>query len=115
MNDSILNSIKKLLGISDFDTSFDQDLLMHINSVFVILYQIGVGPSVPFRITSDAQTWQDFTDDMSKLEFLKSYIALRVQQLFDPSSSNQVLESQKNLISELEWRAYVEEDKDSNE
>ena len=110
MNESILTSIKKLLGISEVDTSFDADILMHINSIFVVLWQMGVGPKQPFSITSENETWSDFLPDISEIEMIKSYIYLRVAQLFDPPNSSFVSESQKNLISELEWRLYTAAD-----
>ena len=112
MYESILGSIKKLLGINELDTSFDADIIMHINTILGVLCQIGIGPETPFTIHSDHEIWSDFLDDPSQLEMIKSHIFLRVQQLFDPSSSNQVIESQKNLINELEWRMFVETDKD---
>ena len=110
MYESILGSIKKLLGINELDTSFDADIIMHINTILGVLCQIGVGPEKPFMIKSDQEIWCDFLEDPSQLEMVKSHIFLRVQQLFDPSGSNQVLESQKNLINELEWRMFVETD-----
>ena len=110
MNESILTSIKKLLGISEFDTSFDQDIIMDINTVLGILWQMGVGPTSPFRISGPSEKWSDFCEDNNKIDFIKSYIHLRVAQLFDPSSSGAVDESRNNLISELEWRLYTSGD-----
>lgn len=107
MDESILNSIKKLLGISDLDGSFDADIIMDINTVFGILWQIGVGPKVPFRITGPIETWKDFLDDISRIEFIKSYMHLRVAQLFDPAANGAIDESRNNLIKELEWRLYI--------
>ncbi len=107
MNESILASIKKLLGIHETDYSFDSDIMMHINSIFVVLWQMGVGPEAPYSIKSSDETWEDFTEDLSKIEMIKSYMYLRVAQLFDPPSSSIVSDSQKNLISELEWRLYT--------
>ena len=107
MDESILNSIKKLLGISEFDTSFAQDIIIDINTILGILWQMGVGPTSPFRISGPAETWSDFCGDLSKIEFIKSYIHLRVLQLFDPSQNGAVDESRNNLIQELEWRLYT--------
>ena len=109
MDESILNSIKKLLGIAEFDTSFDQDIIMDINTIFGILWQMGVGPTSPFRIFGPAEKWSDFCQD-DKIEFIKSYMHLRVAQLFDPSSNGAVDESRNNLIAELEWRLYTSGD-----
>lgn len=102
--DSILTSIKKLLGISEEYTHFDSDLIMHINSVFMILNQLGVGPSEGFTITGDYETWEEFTSDNLAIESVKSYIYLKVKLLFDPPSSSAVMESINRQISELEWR-----------
>ena len=83
---------------------------MDINTILGILWQMGVGPASPFRITSANETWSDFIDDISKIEFIKSYIHLRVAQLFDPATSSSVDESRNNLIKELEWRLYTSGD-----
>lgn len=112
MDESILNSIKKLLGIAEFDTSFDQDIIIHINTILVILWQMGVGPTSPLRISGPEEKWSDFAEDLSKIEMVKSYIHLRVAQLFDPTTSTAVDESRNNLIKELEWRLYVSGDSD---
>lgn len=105
--DSILTSIKKLLGITEDYEHFDQDIIMHINSVFMILTQMGVGPAEGFRIEDDSSTWSDFTSDLKVLESVKSYIYLKVRLLFDPPTSSSVLDSTNRLISELEWRLNV--------
>ena len=112
MDESILNSIKKLLGIAEFDTNFDQDIIMDINTILGILWQMGVGPATPFRITGPMETWKSFQEDISQIEFIKSYIHLRVAQLFDPATSSSVDESRNNLIKELEWRLYTAGDSD---
>lgn len=105
--DSILTSIKKLLGITEDYEHFDQDIIMHINSVFMILTQMGVGPADGFHIEDDSATWSDFTSDLKVLESVKSYIYLKVRLLFDPPTSSSVLDSMNRMISELEWRLNV--------
>ena len=105
--DSILTSIKKMLGIAEEYTPFDVDIILHINSVFMILNQLGVGPSSGFRIEDDSATWSDFTEDKLDAEAVKSYIYLKVRLLFDPPSSSAAMESINRLISELEWRLNV--------
>ena len=103
--ESILTSIKKMLGIPEEYDHFDPDLIMHINSVLSILTQIGVGPSEGFRIEDDLATWEDFLDDDTDYEAVKSYVHLRVKLLFDTSTfSSAVIESMNRMISELEWR-----------
>lgn len=103
--ESILTSIKKMLGIPEEYDHFDPDLIMHINSVLSILTQIGVGPSEGFRIEDDLATWEDFINDDTDYEAVKSYVHLRVKLLFDTSTlSSAVIESMNRMISELEWR-----------
>lgn len=105
--DSILTSIKKLLGIAEEYNHFDGDLIMHINSVFSILTQLGVGPSEGFYIEDDSTTWNEFTNDVKTLNEVKSYMYLKVKSLFDPPLSSSVMESMNRSISEFEWRLNV--------
>lgn len=102
--ESILTSIKKLLGITEGYEHFDADIIMHINSVLMILTQMGVGPSDGFSIEDDTTTWFDYARDMTPIESVKTYMYLRVRLLFDPPSSSAVIESMNRAISELEWR-----------
>lgn len=108
--ESILTSIKKLLGISAEYEHFDPDIIMHINSVFMILTQMGVGPSEGFTIEDEMSVWSEFTDSNVMIEAVKSYIYLKVRLLFDPPSSSAVIESINRQISELEWRLYIASD-----
>lgn len=105
--ESILTSIKKLLGIAEEYEHFDSDLIMHINSVFVILTQLGVGPSEGFTIEDDLATWNDYIGDDTRYEMVKSYVHLKVKLLFDPPLSTAVMESMNRMISEFEWRLNV--------
>lgn len=107
MNDSILLSIKKLLGISDDYTFFDEDVVMHINSVLMVLNQLGIGPADGFAISNESDTWGDFIGDTQTLEAIKSYIYLKVRLMFDPPSSSFTISSIENQIKELEWRLNV--------
>lgn len=104
--ESILTSIKKLLGISKDYEQFDQDIIMHINTVFMNLTQLGVGPSKGFYIEDADATWDDFVnlDKNIQLQAVKTYIYLKVKLLFDPPLSSAVIESTNNMIAELEWR-----------
>lgn len=102
--ESILTSIKKLLGISEEYEHFDNDLIMHINSVFLVLNQLGVGPKECFVIEDDTAEWTDFIEDPTQLQAVKSYMYLKVQLLFDPPLSSAVMESKNRMISEFEWR-----------
>jgi hypothetical protein len=102
MNESILTSIKKLLGITEECEDFDTDLIIHINSVFVILNQLGVGKS--FSIEDKTATWDKFIEKDTDYAPVKSYVFLKVKLLFDPPLSSAVIECYKANISELEWR-----------
>jgi hypothetical protein len=104
--ESILDSIKKLLGISDEYTQFDEDIIIHINSVFINLTQLGVGPANGFFIEDSGASWSDFADfgNDAQLNAVKTYVYLKVKLLFDPPLSSAVIQSINNMISELEWR-----------
>lgn len=105
--ESILTSIKKLLGIEEEYTQFDTDIIMHINTVFLNLTQLGVGPSEGFLIEDDTAIWEDFIGDSSQLQAVKTYMYLKVKLLFDPPLSSSVTESMNRMIAELEWRLNV--------
>lgn len=108
MDDSILTSIKKLLGIDMYDTCFDVDVMMHINSVLAILQQLGVGPRSGFSIMSDEETWSDFIEpDDERLNYVKTYVYLRVRLLFDPPTNSFVTDAITKQYQELEWRITV--------
>lgn len=106
--ESILTSIKKLLGITEECKDFDDDIIIHINSVFMILNQIGVGPTEVFSIEDDGSVWEDFIQPTDNLQSVKTFIYLKVKLLFDPPLSGAVMESTNKLINELEWRLNVE-------
>ena len=105
-DDSILTSIKKLLGISDDYTHFDTDIIMHINSAFAVLNQIGVGPNGGFEITDNTSEWSEFVSD-ERLNTVRTYVYLTVKILFDPPSQTSSLETMKEYKKELEWRLMV--------
>lgn len=105
--ESILTSIKKLLGIEEDYEHFDQDIIIHINSALMILTQLGVGPSRGFMISDKTSLWSDFIPDEHGLEAVKTYIYLKVKLLFDPPLSSSVIELINRSISELEWRINI--------
>ena len=105
--DSILTSIKKFLGIAEEYEHFDADLIMHINSVFMILNQMGVGPPETFSISGKFETWDEFIPEGSNLASVKSYVYIKVKLLFDPPSSSALIEATNRQVSELEWRLNV--------
>lgn len=105
--ESILDSVKKIIGLSPADTSFDQDIILHINSVLVSLNQMGVGyPG--FVVTDRDDSWSNFLENNSKLEMVKSYVALKVRLIFDPPQSAAHIDAINAQIKEFEWRAYTE-------
>ena len=105
--DSILNSVKKNLGIAaDYD-AFDPDLIMAINTCLSVCTQLGVGPEEGFSITGDSETWDDFISDWSKFGMVKSYVYIKTKLIFDPPVGS-ALESYKELANEFEWRANVQ-------
>lgn len=110
MNESILTSIKKLLGITEEYTHFDADIIMDINSVLMILMQLGIGPTNGFSISDDSAVWSDFLSDATYFESVKSYVYMKVKLIFDPPQSGTVIGSMEKLISEFEWRCQEEQD-----
>lgn len=108
VNDSILDSIKKLLGIASDYTNFDTDIIIYINSAFMVLNQLGVGPEEGFKITGKDELWSSYITDSDNLEAVKSYIHLKVKVAFDPPLNSTVMEAHKQLISEYEWRLNVQ-------
>ena len=107
METSILTSIKKMLGVAEDYTEFDEDIITHINSVFLNLTQLGVGPVEGFMIEDNTAVWEDFIDDSIRLQAVKTYMYLKVKLLFDPPLSSSVTESFTRMIAELEWRLNV--------
>lgn len=105
--DSILISIKKLLGIAEDYEQFDVDIIMHINSVFAILTQLGVGPTEGFYIEDDGPEWSDYLEDNRLIETVRSYMYMKIRLMFDPPTSSAVMDSMNRMISELEWRINV--------
>lgn len=102
---SILTSIKKLLGITESCTDFDTDIIMHINTVLMTLNQLGVGTE-GFQIEDKNAVWSEFIES-DKLAATKSYVHLRVKLLFDPPLNSAIIEAIKESIRELEWRLNI--------
>lgn len=110
MTESILTSTKKVLGIGEDYLAFDPDIIMHINSVLAILHQLGIGPDEGFSIDGTSQTWEGLFGNDPRLNFIKSYVYLKVRLMFDPPTGS-VLEAFNRQISEFEWRINVAVDK----
>jgi hypothetical protein len=104
MDESILTSVKKLLGIDENYEQFDTDIVIHINSALMILDQIGVDDNPNFHITGKEEKWSDLTSNLDLIEAVKTYVYLRVRILFDPPTSSFVLDALKNQMTEYEWR-----------
>lgn len=104
---SILTSIKQLLGIEEDCTDYDNDIIIHINSVFMVLNQLGVGPEGGFAIHDKNTTWDSFTSDELRIESVKSYMYLKVKMLFDPPMNSIQEAAYSRSINELEWRLRV--------
>ena len=105
MLESILDTIKKMLGIPEADTAFDTDIIVNINSAFMVLHQLGVGPeSSPFSIDDNTALWTDFLTDTVFYSAVKTYLYLKVKLVFDPAGTSFLGESIKAQILELEWR-----------
>ena len=115
MDESILTSIKKLLGITEDYDYFDQDIIMHINAAFMVLTQLGIGPSEGFLITDDTDTWSDFIDDSTNLGSIQSYVYMKVKLMFDPPQNSFTVDSMTKLVNELEWRLNIAADNSGEE
>lgn len=116
MDESILTSIKKLLGIADDYDYFNQDIIMHINAALMVLTQLGIGPSEGFLVKDSIDTWGDFlenrgvgntADDITYLGALQSYVYMKVKLMFDPPQNSFTVDSMTKLVNELEWRLNV--------
>lgn len=104
MEDSILKSVKKILGIDDADTAFDLDILVHINSVFSTLNHLGIGPEDGFSIEDDTVLWATYIGGNLKYNSVITYMYLSVRLLFDPPQTSYLIDSLRFQQKELEWR-----------
>lgn len=106
--ESILTSIKLMLGIAEEYAHFDNTIIAHINSELFTLWQNGVGPATCFKITSDEQTWQDFLGESTEYETVKTYIYRKVKANFDPPTSSFVMDAMKRQSDEDLWRLNIQ-------
>lgn len=104
MTGSILNDTKKVLGLAAEYDAFDADVIMHINSILNVLFQMGIGPTEGYQIEGADNTWTEFTEDNVLLNLVKSYVYLRVRLIFDPPSTSFHLTALAEQVKELEWR-----------
>lgn len=109
-NDSILDTVKKTIGLAPEIPDFDQDIILHTNSILSVLTQIGIGPEEGFVISDSSQTWKDFLGEDPNLEMVKSYVCNRVRLIFDPPTNSNVTQALEKQCTEFETRAnYVYE------
>lgn len=106
--DSILTSIKRLLGIEEDYEHFDPELTMHINSVFTVLLQLGLGPATGFKIMDKTNLWVEFLEDELDLELVRTYTYHKVRLMFDPPTNSFLVENIKSQIQEFEWRLNIQ-------
>jgi hypothetical protein len=104
MIDSILTSTKKILGLGEDYTAFDEDIITHINSTFSIVHQLGIGPEDGFMIMDESATWNDIDINQSQLNLLRTYVFLRVRMLFDPPTTSFLIEATNKQLQEYEYR-----------
>jgi hypothetical protein len=107
MEQSILTSTKKILGLAEDYTAFDLDVITHINTAFATLTQLGLGPVDGFMIEDESAVWADFIIDNNQYNGVKTYMYLRVRQLFDPPTTSYLIAAVDTQIKELEWRLNV--------
>jgi hypothetical protein len=107
MIESILNSVKKKLGMTPEYTAFDEDIVLSVNSALSTLTQIGVGPAEGFRITGAAEEWAAFLGSDPAFEGVKDYVFLKVRMVFDPPTTSYMITAMEKQIAELEWRINV--------
>lgn len=112
LDSSILYTIKKMIGPSYDEDSFDTDIIIHINSCFTTLRQLGVGPKDGYRIDGSDNVWSEFITDTQMLDSVKTYIYLKVKMVFDPPLNASLIESFNTQIKELEWRLNVSVESD---
>lgn len=107
MNESILETLKQMLIGNSEDDAFDTELIVHINSMIMLLNRIGVGKN-GFSITGDAETWFDFLgEDETKFEGVKTYMYNKIRLIFDPPTNSFIVESIERSIQEFEWNLYI--------
>lgn len=108
MDDSILNTIKKMLGLEPDYDAFDTDVIVNINMCLSILNQLGIKSPTAFKITSAEETWSDILGDRIDLEMVKNYIYLKTRLMFDPPANSFTINSINEQIKEIEWRIIIE-------
>lgn len=107
MIESILESVKKKLGLAPEYDVFNEDLVITINSALSTLTQIGVGTAEGFSITGADEEWSAFLGSDPGFAGVKDYVYLRTRMVFDPPTTSYMITAMEKQISELEWRINV--------
>ena len=110
MEESILATIKSMLGVSDLDDAFNNDILVNINAAFSTLYQVGVGEDSHYFVLKGDETWSDIFKETDLIDFIKLYTYMKVRLAFDPPSNASLLQSLKDQINEIEYRIMLQAD-----
>lgn len=110
MDESILNSIKKLLGPTETYNEFDTDIILHINSALSVLTQLGVGPKTGFSIEDDSAVWGDLLGSDGRLKMVKTFVFLKVKLVFDPPQNASLTQELEKMEKEYEWRIMIAAD-----
>lgn len=108
--ESILLTIKKMLGLEPEYTPFDMDIIVLINSSIMRLHQLGIGPKDGFYITDESQTWHEFVGCDKDLKSIQEFIFIKTKLVFDPPSTSFVISAYNDRASELEWCLMVEKE-----
>lgn len=108
MSDSILATIKKMLGLDDGYTPFDTEILVHINAAFMTLCQMGIGPKEGYNVTDYDQTWSNFLVNQVMLGAVKTWVYLQVKMMFDPPTNSFVMDAYKTQADQILWRLNVQ-------
>lgn len=112
MNDNVLSSVKKICNVAEDDSSFDQDLILYINSALMTIMQEWHGMDTAFRVEDGTETWDDLLGDEVNFEGVKELVGLKTRLMFDPPSNSSVMQALKDEIQNLEWRLYIWKDMD---
>lgn len=108
--ESVLDSLKKMLGFEPDYAAFDMDIIIHTNSIFATLNQLGVGPKETYQITDRSNVWSEFTNGLPFINDVKTYMYFRLRLIFDPPTTSFGLTAIEKQVTELEWRLNVKDD-----
>lgn len=108
LNESILGTIRGMLGPAEDYTHFDSEIAVHINTFLLTLTQLGVGPLSGFSISGDDETWSDFLGDSNLYEPVKTYLYMKTKLIFDPPTSSSVMDAMERACEQIEWRLKIQ-------